>query len=453
MSLICRSLSFAYGSRPVFQDVSFEVQKGEFCAVLGCNGSGKSTLLNCLAGLLTPQKGEIFIGKIRPGQDSLSQVAKVIGLVPQEHNDIFPFKVLDVVVMGIAPYLGLGEKPGKQHYAQARQALADLGCPELAQRNFNQISGGERRLTLLARALVQSSSLLLLDEPTNHLDFHNTYRVLGRIRGLCLGRKLSVVASLHDPNLAARFADQVVMIKDGRVLAWGEPEKVMTPEYLKDLYDVEITAVAPCEGHAYFVPRLPEILKGGLKEEDSVQGKLKYSQKGGVVLLTGDRGSGKSTLLLELLEYLREKDLMAAGFVARGLWKDGVRSGFDLQLAASGEIIPLARRVPASKRTGSMPFKFDEKGLKAGDRALTVDACSKAKVIMVDEVGPLEMSDQGWAPRLGPLLSLDGKIQIWVVRDSLLEEVPSKWGFKPRLIVSSQDPRALDLLKQEITAC
>lgn len=450
MSLICRSLSFAYGSRPVFQDVSFKVEKGRFCAILGCNGSGKSTLINCLAGILKPLKGEITIGNVRPGLDSLNQVAKVIGLVPQEHNDIFPFKVLDVVVMGIAPYLGLGEKPSKQHYAQARQALADLGCPELAQRNFNQISGGERRLTLLARALVQSSSLLLLDEPTNHLDFHNTYRVLGRIRGLCLGRGLSVVASLHDPNLAVRFSDQVVMIKDGRILAWGDPQKVMTPEHLLDLYGVEIKAMTPCDGPPYFVPRLPGILQGAFKKGNSGHNMQADSEKGGVILLTGGRGSGKSTILLKLLKYLRESGIPAGGFVARGLWKDDVRAGFELELAATGEVVPLALRVPASRRTGSMPFEFSRKGLSAGDFALATEACANAKVIMVDEVGPLEISGKGWAPRLGELLELSGKIQIWVVRDSLLEEVPMKWGFKPRLIVSTQDPRALELLKREI---
>jgi iron complex transport system ATP-binding protein len=258
MSLICRNLHFAYNGNRVLTAVDFEVGKGQFCVLLGRNGSGKTTLIYCLAGLLKPQEGSILID----GQDlaaaSRAEIAQQVSLVPQEHADIFPFRVLDVVVMGRTATFRFTQRPGPKDYRDARRVLAELSAESLAERNFNRISGGERRIALLARAILQAEGTLLLDEPTNHLDFNNKYRLLSIIKKLCQDRGIRVVASLHDPNLAAQFADMVVMLASGRVLASGKVDAVMTASRVSRLYQTPTRRVETDNGTVLFVPVAPD---------------------------------------------------------------------------------------------------------------------------------------------------------------------------------------------------
>jgi iron complex transport system ATP-binding protein len=174
--------------------------------------------------------------------------------VPQEHADIFPFRVLDVVVMGRTATFGFAQRPGPEDYRAAQRVLTELEAGSLAGRNFNRISGGERRIALLARALLQAEGSLLLDEPTNHLDFNNQYRLLEKIKGLCREKGTSVVASLHDPNLAARFADTVVMLDGGAVLAGGAVDRVMTAPMVSRLYQTPTRRIETGAGEVVFVP-------------------------------------------------------------------------------------------------------------------------------------------------------------------------------------------------------
>jgi iron complex transport system ATP-binding protein len=185
---------------------------------------------------------------------SQNRVAQLISLVPQEQMDIFPYAVLDVVVMGRAPYLTLAQRPSQSDYCLAAQALDRLNAGYLAPRNFNRISGGERQISLLARALVQAGHLMLLDEPTNHLDFNNQYHLLGTIKTLCREKGISMIASMHDPNLAAFFADAVVMIKNGEILARGNARDVMTAENISTLYDTDTSGIRLTENCRLFFP-------------------------------------------------------------------------------------------------------------------------------------------------------------------------------------------------------
>jgi iron complex transport system ATP-binding protein len=185
---------------------------------------------------------------------SRGEVARRVGLVPQEHADIFPFRVLDVVVMGRTARFGFAQRPGPDDYLAAYRVLAELDARNLAERNFNRISGGERRIALLARAMLQADGGLLLDEPTNHLDFNNQYRLLKKIKGLCREKGTCVVASLHDPNLAARFADSVVMLAGGRVLAGGAVDRVMTAAMVSRLYQTPTRRIETDDGEVVFVP-------------------------------------------------------------------------------------------------------------------------------------------------------------------------------------------------------
>lgn len=257
MSLVCRHLHFAYNGAPVLSAVDLEVQAGEFRVLLGRNGSGKTTLIYCLAGLLRPQQGTVTIDGLDLASAPRADIAQRVSLVPQEHADIFPFRVLDVVVMGRTATFRFAQRPGPEDYLAARQVLAELEAEVLAERNFNRISGGERRIALLARAILQAQNTMLLDEPTNHLDFNNQYRMLKIIKRLCRDKRTRVVASMHDPNLTARFADTVTMLSHGRVLASGPTDTVMTAQMVGRLYQTPTSRVDVKGGTVLFVPCAP----------------------------------------------------------------------------------------------------------------------------------------------------------------------------------------------------
>lgn len=240
VTLECRDLKFSYNARPVWSGISFDLPPGRFLAVLGRNGTGKTSLLHCLNRILTPDAGSVCINGKDIKTFSQARLARTVSLVPQELTDIFPFKVLDLVAMGRAPFLSLTQKPGPLDYDLAMETLAVLNAGGLARRHFNRMSGGEKKLVLLARALVQSGDIMLLDEPTNHLDFNNQYGLLSTVEGLCRSRGLSVVASFHDPNMASVFAHDALLLKQGKCLAQGPVSQVMTRTNLSRLYDTPI---------------------------------------------------------------------------------------------------------------------------------------------------------------------------------------------------------------------
>lgn len=254
LTLECRSLCFNYGKTKILQDISFEVNASRFLAVLGRNGSGKTTLIHCLNRILTPVSGEILIQGNQLSTLSRNDIAREISLVPQEHMDIFPFKVIDVIVMGRAPFLGVSSTPDRKDYEIAVNALKELKAFNLADKNFNRISGGERQITLLARALAQATRIMLLDEPTNHLDFNNQYLLLSCIKNLCRSKGISIVASMHDPNMAAVFADDVVMIKSGKIMVRGSAGSVMTRENISRLYDTDTSEIRINSAKSFFLP-------------------------------------------------------------------------------------------------------------------------------------------------------------------------------------------------------
>ncbi len=254
LMLECIDLGFQYRDKIVFAHVSFQALPGRFCAILGRNGSGKTTLIHCLNHILNPLSGRILIQGRDIASFGRNDIARIISLLPQEQIDIFPYRVLDVVVMGRAPFLKMAARPGEKDYAKAEEALRQLNAQDLSHRNFNRISGGERQIVLLARCLAQAAPIMLLDEPTNHLDFNHQYHLLSSMGRLCREEGISVVAAMHDPNLAAMFADDVIMIKDGRVMAGGVKEEVMTEENISALYDMHIQKLRH-NAATFFSPR------------------------------------------------------------------------------------------------------------------------------------------------------------------------------------------------------
>ena len=248
MSIEVKNLRFRYGARPVIGDVSFTAEKGELLAVLGPNGVGKSTLFRCLLGFLKPVGGEILVDGKELGAYSRRELAKKIAYIPQSHSPAFDHTVLDNVLMGMTAQLGVFEQPGQAQREKALQMLRALGIQKLADRGCMKISGGERQLMLLARALVQDASMLIMDEPTANLDYGNSCRVMERVKKL--GQTgYTIIFSTHDPNQAFSYATKVLALKDGGVMAVGAPEAVLTEDVLSRLYGIP---VARCEMETVF---------------------------------------------------------------------------------------------------------------------------------------------------------------------------------------------------------
>jgi iron complex transport system ATP-binding protein len=265
LMLCCHKLGFSYGEVPVLQDISFTLGKGRFCVVLGRNGSGKTTLIHCLNRVLRPSTGQITIDGQVMTSLSRNEIARAVSLVPQEHMEIFPFRVIDVVVMARAPFLGTATAPKAIDYSIAQDALKQLHAFHLADKNFNRISGGERQIVLLARAIAQNAQIMLLDEPTNHLDFNNQYHLLAAIKDLCRSNQLCILASMHDPNLAALFADEVIMLKNGRILFQGPSPTIMTSGHISHLYDIPTAAIGISDQTRLFLPE--QVITSHLQEK------------------------------------------------------------------------------------------------------------------------------------------------------------------------------------------
>jgi len=245
-----KELTFGYDEKLVLDHLSFEVSKGEILAVLGPNGSGKTTLLKCLNMLLKP-KGSFFIESFDISKLNKKEIAKFVGYVPQMHSPVFPYKVIDVVVSGRAPHLGFS-MPTKQDYNDAHNVLDKLGLTHLADRPYTQLSGGQLRLVLIARALVQQPKVLLLDEPTSHLDLKNRVLVLKILRAIT-SEGITVIMSGHDPSLASIFSDKILLMRNGKIVSYGETKDVLNRENIAKVYGVNVE-IFERNGNRYVFP-------------------------------------------------------------------------------------------------------------------------------------------------------------------------------------------------------
>jgi iron complex transport system ATP-binding protein len=242
--LAARSLHFSYGIREpeVLRGISVELRDGSVAALLGPNGSGKTTLLNLFLGWLSPTRGHIELEGKPLGSFPRHRRSRLIGLVPQEESMAFEIDVLDYVLLGRAPYLDLLEVPGIHDHRLAVDVIDRLGLMGLIKRHVSALSGGEKQLVVLARALVQDPRIFLFDEPLSHLDLGNTRRILRIIQHLREKGK-SVIFTTHDPNAAAAVADTVVLLRKGRLLAAGGTGEVLTAERLSSTYDTPVEVV------------------------------------------------------------------------------------------------------------------------------------------------------------------------------------------------------------------
>lgn len=229
----------------VFENLSLEIPAGSTTAILGPNGAGKTTLLHLILGILTPASGQILLGQ-RPRQHyARRELGRLIGLVAQDEAIPFNFTTLEYVLLGRAPYLPILQTPRPQDSRIAQRALETVGMETMTERSVQTLSGGERQLVLIARALAQQPRILLLDEPTSHLDLGNKGRVLQLVRRLA-DDGVTVVFSTHEPNLAT-VADYLVLMRSGQTLAAGPVDAVFTSGNLSLTYDVPVT-VAQVDG-------------------------------------------------------------------------------------------------------------------------------------------------------------------------------------------------------------
>jgi iron complex transport system ATP-binding protein len=228
-----------YGSVKVLEDVNLKVESGDFVGILGPNGSGKTTLLKSISRILKPHKGTILLNEADIYSLKSVDVAKQMAVVPQDTNIGFNFAALDIVLMGRNPHMKRFQMESEKDMAVARKVMSLTNIWHLAERPINELSGGEKQRVIIARALAQEPKILLLDEPLTHLDIINQLEIMDLVKELCVKDELIVLAVFHDFNLAARYCNSAIMLKNNRVFAAGSLTEVLTSENIKSVFRVD----------------------------------------------------------------------------------------------------------------------------------------------------------------------------------------------------------------------
>jgi iron complex transport system ATP-binding protein len=253
--LTINDVDCSYGSIKVLEGIRFVVKSGEFLGILGPNGSGKTTLLRSISRILKPKKGTILIGDKDIYKLKSLEVAKQMAVVPQDTPVTFDFNALEVVLMGRNPHMPRFKMESREDLAIAKNSMELTGTWQFASRPITELSGGERQRVIIARALTQEPQILLLDEPTTHLDICNQLEIMDLLKQLCQTKKLLIIAVFHDFNLAARYCDSLILLKEGKIVAVGESTKTLTTENVKKVFNVDtIVKKHPVTGSLHVIP-------------------------------------------------------------------------------------------------------------------------------------------------------------------------------------------------------
>ena len=245
------SLFFGYRNTNILKNITLELHQGEILSIVGPNGTGKTSLLKCIVGIHKPTCGTIMINGRDLCQMHRRDLAKSVGYVPQNSPSKFPITVFDTVLMGRRPHMTW--RPTNEDLKKVAHIIESMNLKDIALRDFDQLSGGQKQKVLLARAIAQDTDYLLLDEPTSSLDLKHQLEVLELLSRLVTTNNAAVMLAMHDLNLASRFSHRMIMLNRGQIVCSGTPQQVMTTENIRSVYGVE-AIIRQNNGFPYILP-------------------------------------------------------------------------------------------------------------------------------------------------------------------------------------------------------
>ena len=248
------NLCFSF-EHEVLKDININIERGKFYTILGPNGSGKTTLLRILSKSLQMEKGDIFLDGINVAQIKPTLLAKKMAVVPQSTEIEFDFSVQDIVLMGRTPHITRFSSESEKDIKIAINAMKCTNTLQLKNKSINKLSGGEKQRVVVARAIAQDTEIILLDEPISHLDIHHQIEIMNQLRQLNKNKNITIVAVLHDLNIAAAYADHMILMHDGGVYSEGTPVEVLTEDIIKQVYGLEVYITKnPKTGKTFIMP-------------------------------------------------------------------------------------------------------------------------------------------------------------------------------------------------------
>ena len=249
MNICATDIKMEIGNNQILKGVSIDSKSREFIGIIGPNGSGKSTLLKCIYRILKPNNGCIMLGRQDISKMSVKESAKKLAVVAQHNYYNFDFSVGEVVLMGRSPHKKSLEPDNSEDYDIVNESLEKVGMLGFKNRSFSTLSGGEQQRVILARALAQQTPCLILDEPTNHLDIKYQLSLLNIVKSL----NLTVISAIHDLNIAAMYCDRLFVMKNGQIVGSGIPQEVLTKEFIKEIYDIDVEIVYDSKGDMHIL--------------------------------------------------------------------------------------------------------------------------------------------------------------------------------------------------------
>ena len=249
MNICAPDIKIEIGNNEILKGVSIDSKNREFIGTIGPNGSGKSTLLKCIYRILKPNNGCIMLGEEDISKMSVKESAKKLAVVAQHNYYNFDFSVGEVVLMGRSPHKKSLEPDNSEDYDIVNESLEKVGMLGFKNRSFSTLSGGEQQRVILARALAQQTPCLILDEPTNHLDIKYQLSLLNIVKSL----NLTIISAIHDLNIASMYCDRLFVMKNGRIVGMGTPQEVLTKEFIKEIYDIDVEIVYDSKGDLHIL--------------------------------------------------------------------------------------------------------------------------------------------------------------------------------------------------------
>lgn len=249
MNICATDIKMEIGNNQILKGVSIDSKSREFIGIIGPNGSGKSTLLKCIYRTLKPNNGCIMLGRQDISKMSVKESAKKLAVVAQHNYYNFDFSVGEVVLMGRSPHKKSLEPDNSEDYDIVNESLEKVGMLGFKNRSFSTLSGGEQQRVILARALAQQTPCLILDEQTNHLDIKYQLSLLNIVKSL----NLTIISAIHDLNIASMYCDRLFVMKNGRIVGMGTPQEVLTKEFIKEIYDIDVEIVYDSKGDMHIL--------------------------------------------------------------------------------------------------------------------------------------------------------------------------------------------------------